>query len=317
MLRYSVRRTMEMVLVVFIMSFLLYNLIGLLPGDPIDVMLEGNPAVTKDVMAQMRQLYGVDQPLALRYWRWLSAAIGGDLGYSNIYFRPVLSVLGPALLQTLKLLAATLVLSVPLAVLLGTLAARRPNGWMDNIISFLALASISSPVFWLALVLIIVFAVNLQWFPASGTAISGGTGLLSEIWHLTLPVLTLTLYSTGQFVRYVRASMIETLNADFVRTARAKGLGEATILVRHALRNAMLPVVTVLALSFGNLFSGALVVETMYGILGMGKSIYDAIVNKDFNVALAGLLLATIVTLAANLVADLAYGWLDPRITLE
>lgn len=317
MLRYSIQRTLEIVLVVFIMSFLLYNLVGLLPGDPIDVMLEGNPSVTREVMEQMRRLHGADQPLMVRYWHWLTAAMQGNFGYSNTYFRPALSVLAPALLQTIKLMVLTLAAVVPLALILGTISARKPNGWLDNIISFIALASISSPVFWLALILIIVFAVNLQWFPASGTASSGETGLLSQAWHLTLPVLTLTLFSGGQLIRYVRASMIETLNSDFVRTARAKGLSEQTVLFRHALRNALLPVVTVLALSFGSLFSGALVVETMYGVLGMGKSIFDAIIQKDFNVALAGLLLATIVTLAANLIADLAYGWLDPRIKLE
>lgn len=317
MLRYSIQRTLQIIVVIFFMSFLLYNLIGLLPGDPIDVMLEGNPSVTKEVMEQMRQLHGTDQPLMMRYWHWLTTALQGDFGYSNTHFRPALEVLAPALVQTLKLMFLTLAAVIPLALILGTISARKPNGWMDNTISFLALASISSPIFWLALILIIVFAVNLHWFPASGTSTSGDAGLLTQAWHLTLPVLTLTLFSGGQLVRYVRASMIETLNSDFVRTARAKGLNERTILFRHALRNALLPVVTVLALSFGSLFSGALVVETMYGVLGMGKAIFDAIVGKDFNVALAGLLLATIVTLLANLVADLAYGWLDPRIKLD
>jgi peptide/nickel transport system permease protein len=317
MTRYAVRRLLQAVLVVFLMSFILYNLIGLMPGDPIDVMLEGNPSVTPEVMARMRALHGMDQPLLVRYWRWLMAALGGDLGYSNTHFRPVVAILGPALLQTVKLLVLTLIASVPLALLLGSIAARKPNGLADTVISFVALASISSPVFWLALVFIIVFAVNLHWFPASGSVIAGDGTVLEQLWHLFLPVLTLTCFSTGQFIRYVRASMIEALNSDYIRTARAKGLGEGTIMVRHALRNAMLPVITVIALSFGALFSGALVVETMYGVLGMGKAIYDAIVGKDFNVALAGLLFATIVTLLANLLADLAYGWLDPRITLE
>jgi len=317
MLRYSIQRTLQILFVVFMMSFLLYNLIGLLPGDPIDMMLEGNPSVTREVAEQMRQLHGAHQPLMLRYWHWLTAAMQGDFGYSNSYFRPALSVLAPALVQTLKLMFLTLAVAVPVALVLGTIAARRPNGWVDNVVSFIALASISSPIFWLALILIMVFAVGLHWLPAAGVPSGGDASPLTQARHLILPVATLTLYSCGQFIRYVRASMIETLNSDFVRTARAKGLGQAAVLFRHALRNALLPVVTVLALSFGSLFSGALVVETMFGMLGMGKSIFDAIVQKDFNVALAGLLLATIVTLAANLVADLAYAWLDPRIKLE
>ena len=144
-----------------------------------------------------------------------------------------------------------------------------------------------------------------------------GAPLHEQLTYLILPVMTLTSFTSGQLIRYVRASMIETLNADYIRTARAKGLSEPVIILRHGLRNAMLPVVTVIALSFGTLMSGALVVETMYGMLGMGKAVYDAIVNKDFNVALAGLLLTTIVTLASSLIADLSYGWLDPRVRLE
>ncbi len=316
MIRYSLRRSLQAALVIFVMSFVLYNLIGLMPGDPIDVMLEGNPSVTPELMAQMRALYGVDQPLVVRYWRWLLAALTGDFGYSNTYFRPVLEILVPAILQTLKLMVLTLMVSIPVSLLLGSVAARRPNGWVDNIVSVLALTSISSPIFWLALVFIIVFAVKLQWLPAGGSSMAGAP-LMEQLTYLVLPVLTLASFTSGQLIRYVRASMIETLNADFIRTARAKGLAEHTVVLRHGLRNAMLPVVTVIALSFGSLMSGALVVETMYGMLGMGKAVYDAIVNKDFNVALAGLLFATVVTLASSLLADLAYGWLDPRVRLE
>ncbi len=316
MIRYTLRRTLQAVLVILVMSFVLYNLIGLMPGDPIDVMLEGNPSVTPELMAQMRALYGVDQPLLVRYWRWLLAALSGDFGYSNTYFRPVLEILAPAMLQTVKLMVLTLAVSIPVSLLLGSIAARRPNGWVDNVVSVLALASISSPIFWLALIFIIVFAVKLQWLPAGGSAMAGAS-FGEQLTYLVLPVLTLASFTSGQFIRYVRASMIETLNADFIRTAHAKGLSEPTVVLRHGLRNAMLPVVTVIALSFGSLMSGALVVETMYGMLGMGKAVYDAIVNKDFNVALAGLLFATVVTLASSLLADLAYGWLDPRVRLE
>ena len=316
MIGYTVRRLIQALIVILLMSFVLYNLIGLMPGDPIDVMLEGNPSVTPELMAQMRAIYGMDQPLLLRYWHWLLAASKGDFGYSNTYFRPVIEILGPAMVQTIKLMTLTLMVSIPLALFLGSIAARRPNGLIDNIVSVLALASISSPVFWLALLFIIIFAVKLQILPAGGSAMLGAP-LHEQLTYLILPVMTLTSFTSGQLIRYVRASMIETLNADYIRTARAKGLSEPVIILRHGLRNAMLPVVTVSALSFGTLMSGALVVETMYGMLGMGKAVYDAIVNKDFNVALAGLLLTTIVTLASSLIADLSYGWLDPRVRLE
>ncbi|MDE1993410.1 MAG: ABC transporter permease [Rhizobiaceae bacterium] len=317
MLRYTVSRLLQAVIVILVMSFLLYLLIGLMPGDPVETMLEGNPSLTPAMVAQMRALYGLDQPLYLRYGHWLYAALHGDFGYSSMYFRPVLVILGPAALQTIKLLVATQVISIPLAMVLGALAARRPGGWTDNIVSLFSFASISLPGFWTALILIIVFAVKLGWLPASGTPLLGAAPLSDVLLHMILPVTVLTFFHVGPLVRYVRASMIETLNSDFVRTARAKGLSETTVIVRHAMRNAVIPLVTVLAMSFGTLFSGALVVETIFGMLGMGKIIYDAVTNIDFNLALVGLLLATVVTLLSSLLADLAYAWLDPRIVLK
>ena len=317
MLRYTISRLLQALVVILVMSLLLFMLIGLMPGDPVENMLEGNPALTPETIAQMRSLYGMDQPLWTRYGHWLISALHGDLGYSSVYFRPVLDVLGPAVLQTAKLLVLTEIISIPLAMLLGALAARKPGGWTDSAISLLAFASISLPGFWTSLILIIVFSVKLGWLPASGTPLLGDASALEQLYHLILPVTVLTFFHVGPLVRYVRASMIETLNSDFVRTARAKGLSETTVVMRHALRNALIPMVTVLALGFGTLFSGALVVETIFGMLGMGKVIYDAISNIDFNLALVGLLLATIVTLLSSLLADLAYAWLDPRITLK
>jgi peptide/nickel transport system permease protein len=171
------------------------------------------------------------------------------------------------------------------------------------------------PVFWLGLVLIIVFSVLLSWLPASGTG-RGEGGLFDAVRHLMLPVITLTLHETGVLLRYVRSSMIETMRQDFVRAARAKGASQNWTLWRHALPNAMLPVVTVVALSFGGLFSGALVTESIFAYPGMGRMIYDSVMGNDYNLALAGLLIATVLTMLANLVADLLYAWLDPRIRL-
>lgn len=315
--RYALRRFGQAIVVSAIMSFVLYNMIALLPGDPVALMFEGNPSVTPEVVARMREIYGADQPVLGRYWHWLLTLLSGDLGWSATHFKPVAAILGPALLQTAKLMVLTLVISVVLSVVLGCLAALKPGGWLDNAISVFAFACISSPAFWLAMIFLIVFSVKLRWLPATATALDPNIGLLQQARYLVLPVLTLTLFSMGQYIRYVRAAMIETLHADFIRTARAKGLSQWTIIRRHALRNALVPVVTLMALSFGSLLSGALVVEAMFGIQGMGKAIYDAVLYKDFNVAMTGLLFATIVTLFASLMADLAYGWLDPRIVLE
>lgn len=316
MSRYILRRTIQAALVLLVMSFVIYSLIGLMPGDPIDIMIASNPGATPEVVAHLRAIYGLDQPIALRYWHWLLAALQGDFGFSRTHSQPVMEVLLPALWVTCKLMLASFVLSVVLAFALGVAAALRPGGVLDGAVSLFAFAGISVPVFWLALVFILVFAVQLHWFPASGLSTVGDGGWADQLRHLVLPVATLALASTGQFTRFVRASMIETLRMDHVRTARAKGAGEGRVVLVHALRNALIPVVTVMALSFGSLFSGALVTETMFAAPGMGKMIYDAILGNDFNLALTGLLFATLITLLSNLAADLAYGWLDPRISL-
>ncbi|MBN9563079.1 MAG: ABC transporter permease [Alphaproteobacteria bacterium] len=314
---YILRRAVQALVVLLVMSFIIYSLIGLMPGDPIDVMLSTMPNITPEQVAQMRHVYGLDQPLLLRYWHWLGAALRGDFGFSRLHAEPVLVVLGPALAQTCRLMLASFTLSVVLSLSLGVVAALRPGSWRDALIGFFAFAGISVPVFWLALVLILVFAVWLHWLPASGIATVGAGGFGDQLRHLVLPVVTLALAITGQFIRFVRASMIETLRMDHIRTARAKGAGERRVVLVHAFRNALIPVVTVMALSFGGLFSGALITETMFAQPGMGKMIYDAILGNDYNLALTGLLFATLVTLLSNLVADLAYAWLDPRIALR
>lgn len=317
MLGYLIRRLLQTLAVLLIMSFVIYGLMGLMPGDPVDIMAASMPGMTPEVMANLKAIYGLDQPLMVRYARWLMAALTGDFGFSRTHSRPVLEVLTPALLQTCKLMLASFFLSVVFSLILGVVSALRPGGWIDTFVGFFAFAGISVPVFWLALILILTFAVGLQWLPASGMGKIGDYGFWDQTRHLILPVTTLMLANTGQFTRYVRAAMIETMQMDFVRTARAKGAGATRVIIIHALRNALVPVVTIMALSFGTLFSGALVTETMFAQMGMGKMIYDSILSNDFNLALSGLLFATLVTLVANLAADLAYGFLDPRITLK
>ncbi len=317
MTSYLGRRVLQSLLVLLVMSFVIYGLIGLMPGDPLDIMLASTPGLTPQAVARLRAIYGLDQPLVLRYWHWLIAALHGNLGYSRLHSVPVMAVLLPALWQTTKLMTASFVVSVAGAFGLGIVAARRPGGVADGLIGLLAFGGMSVPVFWLALMMILVFAVQLHWLPASGISTVGEGGLLDVLRHLVLPVVTLSLATMGGFIRYVRASMIETLRMDHVRTARAKGASERRVVLVHAFRNALIPVVTIMALSFGTLFNGALITETMYAQPGMGKMIYDAIQGNDFNLALSGLLFATMVTLLSNLVADLAYGWLDPRIALK
>lgn len=315
MLAYLARRLTESFLVLAIMSALIFGLIGLMPGDPIDVMIFSDPEMSPEDAARLRALYGLDRPITERYLTWLGSALQGDFGYSRLYNQPTLDILLPRLGNTVILMGLSFVLALAIALPAGIYAATRPQGLVDHGINLLAFAGISIPPFWLAILLIILFSVTLGWLPA------GGMGEGRDFWadqrFLVLPVIALTIATIGGVIRFMRAAAIEALRQDYVCTARAKGLSGRQILTGHVLRNAMIPVATILALQMGNLFSGALITETIFAYLGMGKTIYDSVVGNDYNVALVGLLLATLTTLLANLLADLAYTWLDPRISYQ
>jgi len=315
MTRFVLQRLAETLAVLLIMSFVIYGLIGLMPGDPLDLMLTADPKLTPEDVARLKALQGLDRPIAERYLAWLGAALQGDLGYSRLQSLPVFEVVLPRLGNTLLLEGISLVAALAIAIPAGMWAGARPRSLADQAINLFAFAGISVPPFWLAILVIILFAVSLGLLPASGTATAGDGGLVDRARHLILPVLTLTLVTVGGQLRFVRAAMIEVLRQDFIRTARAKGVSELQLLYGHALRNAMIPFVTILALEFGTLFSGALIVEVIFAYLGMGKTIYDAIMGNDYNLAMASLLLATAVVLLSNLAADLAYAGLDPRIS--
>jgi peptide/nickel transport system permease protein len=314
-IRFIVSRLGQSLLVLLVMSFVIYGLIGLMPGDPIDMMIASNPMMTPADAERLRALYGLDKPIIERYLNWAGAALSGDLGFSRLYAQPVLSVIGPALGNSVQLLACALGLSIVIAIPLGVLAASRPRSPLDYGINLFAFAGISVPQFWLGLIMMLLFAVVLGWLPASGMA-PGGASIGEQLRFLALPVATLTIASIGSHARYVRSSMLEVMRQDYVRTARAKGAPRRRVIWLHALRNALIPFVTILALDFGALFSGALVIETIFSWPGMGKLIYDATMGNDYNLALVSLLFATGLVLFANLLADLAYGWLDPRIVV-
>jgi peptide/nickel transport system permease protein len=315
--RYLIDRLLQSVIVLALMSFVIYWLMGLMPGDPIDLMISADPKLTTDDAIRLRALYGLDKPITERYLNWLSAAFFGDFGFSRLHAKPVLNVLWPALSNTIVLLGISFILSLIFALPAGIYAAIRQYSFADYAVNLAAFAGISVPSFWLALLLITLFSVILGILPASGTEIIGAglTGMWDTAKFLILPIATLAISSIGSHTRFVRAAMIETMRQDYIRTARAKGANETRVVLKHAFRNAMIPVATIIALDFGFLFSGALIVETIFAYPGMGKLIFDAIMGNDFNLAMIAFLFATILTLLGNLIADLAYGWLDPRIT--
>lgn len=315
MLRFTTGRLVESLIVLLAMSFVVYGLIGLMPGDPIDLMIAANPNLTSADAERLKALHGLDKPIVERYGTWLGAAVQGDFGYSRTYTRPALEILAPRLLNTVVLMGLSLLFAILLAIPMGVYAALRPYSKADYAINLFCFAGISIPSFWFALLCIILFSVYLGWLPAGGMETVGDGSLLDRARYLVMPVLVLTLATIGSFTRFMRASMIQTLRQDYIRTARAKGVSMTRLLAGHALRNALLPLVTVIGLSFGTLFSGALITEIMFSWLGMGKMIYDAILGNDFNLALVGLLFATGATLLGNFLADIAQVALDPRVT--
>lgn len=301
------------------LSFVVYCLMGFMPGDPIDIACSSNPHCTPENLLQMKKNLGLDRPIIERYARWAMAFSQGDLGYSRIYRQPVSKILWPRLKNTMVLWSCALLLSLVVAIPFGVFSSLKAGKRLDYLINFVSFMGISTPSFWLGLMLIIVFAVNLGWLPAGGDAtvgakLSGVDLILDRAKYLVLPVISLSAQTIAEWVRYTRASMMDTMRNDYIRTAKAKGLLPRRIVIMHGLRNALIPVVTVVAMSFSSMFSGALITETVFSYQGTGKLIFDSIIGNDFNVAMCAFVVSCIGVLLMNLVADVLYAYLDPRI---
>lgn len=297
----------------------LFLLLQLAPGDTVDALMAqmggGDPAM----MAQLRNFYGLDATVPVQLSRYLLRLLSFDLGYSAIYGKPVAAVIAERLPTTLLLMASSLGFAFAGGVALGVLAARRINRWPDTLISTVGLIFYATPSFWLGLMGIVVFAVRLGWLPPGGleeigAGHTGARRALDVALHLLLPTATLSLIFLATYLRIMRAAMLEVMDQDFVRTARAKGLSETAVVVRHALRNAMLPMVTLLGLQVGNLLGGSVVVESVFALPGLGRLAYEAVVQRDLNTLLGIVFVSALLVIAANFAVDLLYAQLDPRI---
>lgn len=322
MATYILRRLIQTVFVVILLSYVCFYIMTLMPGDPVELMISSNPKITSEDVARLRTLYGLDQPSYRRYWNWVSQIAQGDLGHSRTYRVPVSELLGPRLWNTFFLSMAALGISLALALPIGVYTALNPGGRLDSTVNMASFFGISMPSFLLALLLIIIFAVQLGWLPAGGTETigvsnEGFAGLLDRLKYLILPVMSLSLQQIGSFVRYARGAMLDVLRQDYVRTAKAKGLSRHVVLWKHAFRNALIPVITVVALSLSSVFSGALLTETVFAYQGVGKLVYDSIMGNDFNVAMVSFIISVSMVLIMNLIADIMYGFADPRITYQ
>jgi ABC-type dipeptide/oligopeptide/nickel transport system permease component len=301
--RYLLRRTLAALIVIWGVVTVIFVVVRVIPGDPAAVLLGTN--ATQEMVSEQRAKMGLDEPLPVQYVLFMRQALLGDWGRSYHENRAALRVVAERLPATFELGIAGTIITVVLSVILGTLAARWAQSRADQAIGLLSLIGQAIPNFWLGIVLVIVFARVLHWLP------SFGRGSPS---HLVLPVLTLSVQLIGVMTRLIRAGILETLGQDYVRTARAKGIAERRVWVRHVYRNMLIPVVTVLGLQLGALLGGVVVIETVFAWPGLGRLIVTSINNRDYPVVQAAVTLAAVVFVVINLVVDLVYGYLDPRI---
>jgi peptide/nickel transport system permease protein len=307
MTRYIQQRLLLMIPTILLTSLVVFLMLHLIPGDPASIYLGENQS-TPERLERIREQLGLNRPLYVQFGDFLLRAVQGDLGRSVQTNRPVIQEIGDRLPNTITLAISAMALAVLLGITLGVLAGLRQNTWLDTTLMLVALAGVSIPVFWLGLLLILLFAVQLGWLPATGEG--GWRGLI-------LPTVALAALSTATLARLVRASIIEVLGQDYVRTSRAKGLRQAVIVTRHALPNALIPVVTVIGLQFGNLLSGAVITESVFARVGLGKLVVDSIQNKDFPTVQGVILVLATIYVVVNLIVDLSYAVIDPRIRLQ
>jgi peptide/nickel transport system permease protein len=314
---YIARRLLQMIPLLFGITIVLFGVIQAAPGGPEAALLESDRFIDPAVIEAYRVRLGVDQPVPVQYARWLGAALRGDLGVSFSTTRPVAEMIFERLPATLELMGASFLFAALLAFGLGVLSAARQYSWFDHIGTGVSFVGIAMPVFWFALILQLVFAVWLGWLPVAGTETVGATSLGDHLLHLVLPATVLSFRYVAGWSRYLRSSMLETLRTDFVRTARAKGLSERSVVWGHALRNAMIPVVSVMALNLSGLFSGAVITETVFAWPGIGRMFVQAMFSRDYPLLMGILLLGSTMVVFFNLIADILYGLLDPRIRYD
>ncbi len=316
MKRYLARRLLLLVPVLVGVSIIIFMVLHLAPGDPAEIML-GSQASQQD-LARLRADLGLDEPLYVQYVRWIGLVARGDLGRSIWMKRPVLAEVLGRFKATLILTGAALLLSTVGGIALGIASATRPNSLLDRLSAVASLFGASMPVFWLGIVLMVVFALWLGWLPASGMfSPYGGGGPGDLLAHLVLPAVTLAAASVTIIARLTRSTMLETLGQDYIRTARAKGVVERAVVLRHGLKNALIPIVTVVGVQAGYLLGGAVLTETVFAWPGVGTLMVQGILARDFPLVQGCVLVVALSFVLINLAVDLLYVWLDPRIRYE
>ncbi|HEX9090731.1 MAG TPA: ABC transporter permease, partial [Anaerolineales bacterium] len=319
MANYALRRVLQAVPILFFLSILLFGMVRAAPGGPLSAAYR-NPNVSKEQIAILKHQLGLDQPLPVQYVKWLGDMLRGDMGESIKFRRPVAVMIAERIPNTLVLVGVSFLVTLIIALPVGILSARKPYSVFDYIATTLTFIGQSVPVYWLGLALILVFYVAIQnpttgmpLFPAGGMRTIGGDNNLADLaWHLVLPVTALSASWAAWYSRFLRSSLLDVLHEDYVRTARAKGVPDRLVYYKHALSNAILPVVTLIALDLPSLFAGALFIETIFAWPGMGRLFWDAARGRDYPVLLAVVMIDAVIIIFCNILADLFYGILDP-----
>ncbi len=318
---YLARRLLQMIPLLFGISVIVFMILVMAPGDPVDLLLAGNPRVRAEDIQLLRKIYGLDDPLHIRYLKWLAAAFRGDFGYSRTYQIPVLDLVWSRIGNSMWLTVPSFFLALAVAIPVGVYSALHQYSVADYAATFFTFFGVSIPAFWFGIMMIYVFAVVLRILPPGGFATPGvppgWPSVVDRIQYMVLPVVVLSLLQMAALTRYTRSSMLEVIRQDYVRTARAKGLPEPVVIRRHALRNALIPIVTILALSIPALFAGAPLTETVFAWPGIGRLIVESVGGGDYATAQVALLFLAMLVLVFNLLADLAYALLDPRIRYD
>ncbi|MBJ8028848.1 ABC transporter permease [Bacillus cereus group sp. N21] len=315
---YLIRRFLQMIPTLFGTSIIIFFLFALLPGDYVD----SNPKLTPERAQELRELYGLNKPIIERYFHWLGNALHGDFGFSLQYQEPVTSLLNKFIWNTFIVAVAALFFTWIIALIVGVISATKQHSWFDALVTIGVFAAMSFPSFFIGLFLIKAFAVDLHLLPIGGmidigSNSTGFTYILEVLRHMILPVFILTLLGVGSLTRYFRTSMLEVVRQDYIRTARAKGLKEKAVIYKHALKNAILPAITLLAFELPGLFSGAIIIEQIFNWPGIGTIQLEALSFRDYTVLMAFTMFLSCLTIIANFLADIVYAIVDPRIRLK
>ncbi len=313
MLRYTIRRLLGAIPLLLGVAVLSFMFMQLAPGGP-DALFARNGRMSQEQLDAIRHNMGLDRPAHIQLLVWLGNLLRGDLGMSYTQYRPVTQVIWDVFPNTLLLMGAGLVMALIISLSFGILASRRQYGVFDNLTSFISYFGLAMPVFWFGLMLQLFFAVKLGWLPSAGKHAAEGGGIGDLLLHLALPAFTIAIGSIAGWSRYIRSSTLEALGQDFVRTARAKGLRDRSVVMSHVLRNALIPFVTVVGIDVPLYLTGAVLVETVFSWPGMGRLFFDSLSTRDYPVLMGTLILGAVLIIIGNLIADLLYGLLDPRI---